>query len=98
MDLMDLHKDKYNIDNYINRCCKMDLIEIMEDAREELERLNKINLHSKTYQSYADMITVYKFFLQEIYEFLDGAPIAIISEHNRERVKPLLKHLKKKVD
>lgn len=71
----------------------MDLIEILEDTRKELERLNKINLHSKTYQPYADTIMAYKFAIQEIYEFLGGAPISVISERNRECIKPLLKHL-----
>ena len=94
MDIIDLHKDNYSIDQYIRRCCNMDLIEILEDTRSELERLSKTNLRSKTYQPYADMITSYRLSLQEIYEFLNGAPIGILSERNRERIKPLLEHLK----
>ena len=92
--IIDLHKDNYSFDKYIERCCKMDLIEILEDTRREIERLNKINLHSNTYQSYADMIMSYKYYIQEVYEFLNGAPIGIISEWNRERIKPLLQHLR----
>lgn len=98
MNIIDLHKDHYSFDHYITRCCNMDLLEILEDTRRELERLNKTNLHSKTYQPYADMITAYKFSIQEIYEFLGGAPIGVISERNRECIKPLLKHLGIKVD
>ena len=98
MNIIDLHKDNYSFDHYITRCCNMDLLEILEDTRRELERLNKINLHSKTYQPYADMITAYKFSLLEIYGFLGGAPIGVISERNRECIKPLLKHLGIKVD
>lgn len=98
MNIVESHKDNYSFGHYITRCCNMDLIEILEDTERELERLNKINLHSKIYQPYADMITAYKFSIQEIYEFLGGAPICVISERNRECIKPLLKHLGIKVD
>lgn len=98
MDIIDLHKDNYNIDKYVNRCCKMNLLDILEDTQKELERLNAVNLRSKMYQPYADMITTYKFSIQEIYELLNGAPIGSISERNKERIKPLLEHLKKKVE
>lgn len=98
MSIIDLHKDNYNIDKYISRCCNMNLLDILKDTQRELERLNAINLRSKNYQPYADMIMAYKYSLQEIYELLNGAPIGIISERNRERIKPLLEHLKKKVE
>ncbi len=97
MNIIDSHKDSYSIDKYINRCCNMNLLDILEDTQKELERLNAINLRSKNYQPYADMMMAYKYSIQEIYEFLNGAPIGIISERNRERIKPLLEHLKKKV-
>lgn len=93
MDIIDLHKDKYSTDRFISRCCNMDLVDILDDARRELERLGTINLRSTTYQPYADVITAYRLSVQEIYEFLSGAPAAVLSERNRERIKPLLAHL-----
>ena len=74
----------------------MNLFEILEDTQKELKRLEALNLNIKSYQSYADMIMAHKFSIQEIYEFLNGAPIGIISERSRERIKPLLKHLGRK--
>lgn len=74
----------------------MNLFEILEDTQKELKRLEALNLNTKSYQSYADMIMAHKFSIQEIYEFLNGAPIGIISERSRERIKPLLKRLGRK--
>jgi len=96
MNIIDLHKDNYSIDKYIDRCCNINLFEILEDTQKELKRLEALNLNTQSYQSYADMIMAYKFSIQEIYEFLNGAPIGIISERSRERIKPLLKHLGRK--
>ena len=98
MIIIDLHKDNYSIDKYISRCCNMNLLDILEDTQKELERLNATNLRAKHYQPYADMMMTYKYSIQEIYEFLNGAPIGIISERNRERITPLLNHLKIKVE
>lgn len=69
MNIIDLHKDSYSIDKYINRCCNMNLLDILEDTQKELERLNAINLRSKNYQPYADMMMTYKYSYKKYMSF-----------------------------
>lgn len=80
----------YNINDYLNECRTMDLIDVVNDTQKELVKLNSMRTPKDSYSQYKFM--EYRNFLGDFLSFLGGTPINIISERYRSDVKPVIQH------
>lgn len=87
---MGMYIGGYNIDEYLNRCCTMDLVDVIRSTQEDLVRLSSMNLPKNNEQK--SRIIAYRNFLNDFTDFLSGAPIGIISERDRPKIKPVIQH------
>lgn len=80
---MGYNMDRYDIGRFVERCQKMDLLELMEYLRKEIQ-----SLHIK---NNSDNIQRYKSLLIELEAFITGEP-RLVSDYNKEYIKAIIQH------
>lgn len=80
----------YDIDDYLNECKEMSLADVILETNKELARLNQMRPPKEAYLK--EKFVAYRSFLSDFLGFLEGCPVTIIPEYQRERIKPVIRH------
>ena len=89
-----MYISRYNIDEYINRCCKMGFLEICDYSQKEYSNIKKMNLDNKEIREYKYLIKKYQDFIHEFLFFLtSGMKPSGMKEEDFQRIMPIIKHL-----
>lgn len=80
---MVFYTDKYDIRRLIERCQKMDLLELIEFLRKEIKSMHNIKKSEDTQR--------YKSLLVELEAFLTGEP-RLVSDINKEYIRAVIQH------
>ena len=80
----------YDIDDFLNECKGMSLADAILDTNKELARLNQMRPPKEAYLK--EKFTAYRNFLSDFLGFLEGCPVTILPEYQRERIKPVIRH------
>lgn len=81
---MDFYLDRYDIRSLIERCQKMDLVDLMEYLRSEIKLLSHINNKSEDIQRYKNLVV-------ELEAVVTGEP-RLVSDYNKEYIKAIIQH------
>lgn len=81
---MEFYTNRYDIGRLINKCQNMDLIELMEYLRNEIDILSRIKNKSEDMQRY-------KNFIVELEAVVTGEP-RLVSDCNKEYIKAVIQH------
>lgn len=81
---MDFYLDRYDIRSLIERCQKMDLVDLMEYLRSEIKLLSHINNKSEDIQRYKNLVV-------ELEAVVTSEP-RLVSDYNKEYIKAIIQH------
>lgn len=81
---MEFYLDRYDVRRLVEKCQKMDLMELMEYLRNEIKHLSCIKKQSDDIQRYKSLVL-------ELEEFITGEP-RLVTDYNKEYIKTIIQH------